>query len=94
MGVAGTAVDLHDVATAFYFSADAKLMPLGLVRAENNVGENMEVCKDKVGKVKKKKNLWNEGNRLLGKMETDELQEWRDETGLSHPVAWIATEYS
>lgn len=50
-------------------------MPLGLVRAENNVGENMEVYKDKVGKVKKT-NLWNEGNRLLGKMETDELQEW------------------
>lgn len=52
-------------------------MPLGLVRAENNVGENLEVYKDKVEKVKKKRNLWNEGNRLLGKMETDELQEWR-----------------
>lgn len=57
-------------------------MPLGLVRAENNVGENMEVYKDKVGKVKKK-NLWNEGNRLLGKMETDELQEWRRDWPLS-----------
>lgn len=58
-------------------------MPLGLVHAENNVRENMEVYKNKVGKVKKKKKISGMKARegvihcLLGKMETDELQERR-----------------
>lgn len=62
-------------------------MPLGLVRAENNVGENMEVYKDKVGKVKKKK-------KISGMKATACWGKWKlmnyksgDETGLSHPVA-------